>query len=140
MHHQHQVGRTLAHGDADVAHVGRQTRRGGGDAVLHLHLGDVEIGAEVESDGDAEAPVRGGIRGHVEHVLDAVDLILDRRDHCGRDDLRAGARILAGDVDDRRRDLGILRDRQAQERHRPQDHEHDRDHRGKDRPVNEEMR
>ena len=52
---------------------------------------------------------------HVEHVLDAVDLLLERRDHGRGDDLGAGAGILAGDVDDRRRDLGVLRDRQTRE-------------------------
>ena len=56
------------------------------------------------------------------------------------DRLGAGAGILAGDVDDRRRDLGILRDRQAREGDAAEDHEHDRDHRGEDRPVDEEMR
>ena len=140
MHDHHQVGRALVDRDADVAHVGGQPRRRGGDAVLHLHLRDIEIGAEIEGDGDGEAPVGGRVRGHVEHVLDAVDLLLDRRDHGRGDDVGAGARILAGDVDDRRRDLRILRDRQAEERHRAEDHEHDRDHRGKDRPVDEEMR
>ena len=117
-------------------------RRGvrGGDAVLHLHLRDIEIGAEVEGDRDREAPVGGRVRGHVEHVLDAVDLLLDRRHHGRGHHVRAGARILAGHVDDRRRDLGILRDRQPEERHRAQDHEHDRDHGGKDRPVDEEVR
>jgi hypothetical protein len=102
MHHHHQVGRALAHRDADVAHVGGQARRRGGDAVLHLHLRDIEIGAEVEGDGNAEASVSGRVRRHVEHVLDAVDLLLDRSDHGRGDHLRAGAGILAGDVDDRR--------------------------------------
>ena len=119
VHDHHQVGRGLADGDADVAHVGRQARLRDRDAVLHLHLRDVEIGAEVEADLDGEAPVGGRVRRHVEHVLDAVDLLLDRRDHGRGDDLGAGAGILAGDVDDRRRDLGILRDRQTRESDTP---------------------
>ena len=45
-----------------------------------------------------------------------------------------------GDVDDRRRDLRILRDRQPRERHAAEDHEHDRDDGGEDRPIDEEMR
>ena len=140
VHDHHQVRRGLLHGDADIAHVRRQARIGDGDAVLHLHLGDVEIGAELEADRDREAAVGGRVRGDIDHVLDAVDLLLDRRHHSGGDDLGAGARILAGDADQRRRNLGILRDRQAQKRHGAQDRDDHRDHRGKDRPVDEEMR
>ena len=140
MHDHHQIGRAFGDVDADVADVGRQPRLRDGDAVLHLHLGDVEIGAEIEADLDGEAPVGRRVRRHVEHVLDAVDLLLDRRDHGRGDDFGAGAGILAGHVDDRRRDLGILRDRQARERHAAEDHENDRDHRGKDRPIDEKVR
>ena len=118
MHDHHQVGRRLGHGDADIAHVGRQPRLRDGDAVLHLHLRDIEIGAEIEADLNREPPVGRRVRRHVEHVLDAVDLLLDRRHHGRGDDLGAGAGILARHVDDRRRDLGILRDRQARERRR----------------------
>ena len=46
VHDHHQVGRALVDGDADVAHVGRQARLRDGDAVLHLHLRDIEIGAD----------------------------------------------------------------------------------------------
>ena len=113
VHDHHQVGRGLGDGDADVAHVGRQARQRGRDAVLHLHLRDIEVGAEIEGHADREAAVAVRVRRHVEHVLDAVDLLLDRRHHGRGDHLGAGAGILARYVDDRRRDLGILRDRQA---------------------------
>ena len=63
-----------------------------GDAVLHEHLRDVEIGAEREGDGDLQLAVAGRLRGHVEHVLDAVDLLLDRRRDRVGDDLGGGAR------------------------------------------------
>ena len=140
VHDHHQVGRGLGDGDADVAHVSRQARQRGRDAVLHLHLGDIEIGADIERHADREAPVAVGVRRHVEHVLDAVDLLLDRRHHGRGDHLGVGAGILARHVDDRRRDLGILRDRQAREGDRAEDHDHDRDDGGEDRPVDEEMR
>ena len=113
VHDHHQIGRAFLHDDADIAHVRRQPRRRDGDAVLHLHLGDIEIGAELEAHCDREAAVGGRVRRHVDHVLDAVDLLLDRRDHGRGHDLGAGAGILAGDADQGRRDLGILRDRQA---------------------------
>ena len=140
VHDHHQVGRRLLHGDADIAHVGGQARVGDGDAVLHLHLGDVQIGAELKADRDRKATVGGRVRRDIDHILDAVDLLFDRRDHRRGHDLGTGAGILPGDADQGRRDLGILRDRQAQERHRAQDREDDRNHRGKDRPIDEEVR
>src|SRR5581483_6792496 len=57
VHDHHDVGRALVHRHADVTHVGRQARLRDGDAVLHLHLGDVEVSADVEGDVDGEAPV-----------------------------------------------------------------------------------
>jgi hypothetical protein len=60
-------------------------------------------------------------------VLDAVDLLLDRGNDRGRDDVGVRARILAADIDDRRGDLRILRDRQPEERDRSEEHKHDRD-------------
>jgi hypothetical protein len=101
---------------------------------------DIEIGAEVERYADREAAVAIGVRRHVEHVLDAVDLLFDWRHHGRRDHLGARAGILTRNVDDRRRDFRILRDRQAREGDRAEDHDHDRDDGRKDRPVDEEMR
>ena len=51
---------------------------------------------------------------HVEHVLDAVDLLLERRRDGIADDLGRGAGIAGADDDRRRRDLRILRDRQGE--------------------------
>ena len=62
------------------------------------------------------APSLGGVGGHVEHVLDAVDLLLERRRDGFGDRLRVSARIGGAHDDGRRRDLGILRDRQARGR------------------------
>ena len=90
-------------------------RRGSADrdAVLHQHLRRIEVGAELEGDGERELAVAGRLRRHVEHVLDAVDLLLERRGDGVGDDLGRGAGIGGGDRDRRRRDLRILRDRQA---------------------------
>ncbi len=140
VHRQQDVGRALHHRDADLLHLLRQPRQRGRDPVLHLHLGDIEIGADVEGDRDGEAAVGGGVRGDVEHPLGAVDLLLDRRRHRVGHRLGAGAGKLAGDVDHRRGDLGILRDRQAREGDAAEDHEDERDHGGEDRAVDEEMR
>ena len=79
-------------GDADPPDVLGQPRLGDRDAVLHQHLRLVEVGAELERDGERHLPVGRALRRHVEHVLDAVDLLLDRRRDGLGDDLgrRAG--------------------------------------------------
>ena len=140
MHDHHQVGRTLVNGYTNVAHVKRQAGLRDADSILHLDLRDIEVGADVEADGDREASVAGRIRRHVDHVLDAVDLLFDRRDHGGSHDVGAGAGILARHGDSRRRDLRILRNRQPEKGHTAQDQENDRDDGGKNRSVNEEVR
>src|SRR5690606_18722322 len=70
----------------------------------------------------------------------AVDLLLDGRDHRRGDDVGAGARILSADVDDRRGNLRVLRDRQAPERHAAEDHDHHRQHACEDGTVDEKVR
>ncbi len=50
-------------------------------AVLHQHLGHVQIDAHLEGDRQRVGAVVGALRRHVEHVLHAVDLLLDGRGH-----------------------------------------------------------
>ena len=71
----------------------RQARQRLGDAVLHLHLGAVDIGAERKVTVSVSVPSMVDGRGHVEHVLDADDGLLQRRGHRVRDHLGIGARI-----------------------------------------------
>ena len=99
----HDVRRRLLGGEADALHFLRQPRQRLRHAVLHLHLRGVEVGAEREGDGQRHPAVGGGLREHVEHVLDAVHLLLERRGHGFRDHLRVGAGIHAAH-DHRRRD------------------------------------
>ena len=117
-----------------------QRRQGDGDAVLHQHLRVIEIGAELERDGERHVAVARALRSHVEHVLHAVDLLLDRRGHRLRHDLRVCAWIICRDLHSRRRDLRILRDRQGEERDCTHQRDYDADDAGEDRPVDEEMR
>ena len=140
VHDQRQVGRVLHRGDADIAHVGRYARLRDCDAVLHLHLRDVEVGAELEGDVDLETAVTGCVRRDVEHVLDAVDALLERRHDRGGDDVRARARVLPAHPHQRRRDVGILREGEPRHRHCADNHEDDRYHGGEDRPVDKEVR
>jgi hypothetical protein len=79
VHDHHQVGRGLAHHDAEPLHVLGQARLGHGDAVLHVDLRLVDVDAGLEHDVDRQPPVAGRLRVDVEHVVDAVDLELERR-------------------------------------------------------------
>ena len=87
-------------------------------AVLHHHQRRVEIDADVERDGQRVRAVVAHLRRHVEHPLDAVDLLLDRRGHGVGHHLGAGAGIGDRDRYARRRDPRILGDRQVRERDR----------------------
>ena len=113
VHDHHQVGRALGRGDAEPAHFFRQARLGDRHAVLDQHLRRVEVGAEPEGDGQRHRAVARRIGRHVEHVLDAVDLLLERRGHGRGDGFGIGARIGGAHDDGRRGDLRILRGRQA---------------------------
>ena len=110
---EQRVGRRLAHDHADLAHRVRQLGRGGGDAVFDELLRFVEVDPQAEGDRDRQAPVAGRAGRDVVHVVDAVDLALDRA--CDRvgDQLRRGAGIARRHGDGRRDDLRVLRDRQA---------------------------
>ena len=51
------------------------------------------IAGDVEHDGDVAHAAVGARRGHVEHALDAVDRLLERRGDGGLDRLRVRARV-----------------------------------------------
>ena len=108
-------------------------------AVLDQDLRLVAVGADLEGDGERVLPVAGRERGHVDHALDAVDALLDRQRDLARDCRRAGAGIARGHHHRRRGDVGILRDRQAEQRDDAEDHDQQRDHVGEDRPIDEEL-
>ena len=109
------------------------------DAVLHQHLREVEIGADLEGHGQRIGAVGAAVGLHVEHVLDAVDLLLDRQRHGVDHGLGARAGIARGDLHGRRHHVGILRDREIEQRHAAdQDHQHGDDV-GENRPLDEEF-
>ena len=140
VHDHDEVGRGLLGHDADALHFRRQPRQRLRHAVLHLHLRVVEIGAEREGDGERHPAVGCRLREHVEHVLDAVDLLLERRGHRLGDDPRVRARIGGAHDDCRRHDLRVLADRQLEERQRAGHDDHQRQHGREDRPIDEELR
>ena len=97
-------------------HRGRQLRQREVDAVLHLHLRDVGVGVEREVDGQRQLAGGRAGRRHVEHVVDAVDLRLDRRGDRIGERLRVGAGVGRRHRDLHRRDGRVLLDRQHDHR------------------------
>ena len=94
----------------------RQLRLGEIDPVLDVDRVDVGIGAEREGDGERVAAVGADGRLHVEHVVDAVDLLLDRLGDRLLDHLGAGPGIAPGHLHLRRHDVGKLGERDREDR------------------------
>src|SRR5581483_2013203 len=135
-----QIGRRLERRDADPPHLLGKARLRDRDPVLDQHLRLVEIGAELERDRQLHLTVGRALRGHVEHVLDTVHLLLDRGRDRLRDDLRRRAGIRRAHDHRRRHDVGILRDRERPVRDRADDDREDREDGREDRTVDEEPR
>ena len=133
------VGRHLLDVDPLVLHQRRNDRQRQRHAILHQHLGHVGIHAQLERDRQLVGAVVGRLRRHIHHALDAADLLLDRRGHGVADRLRIGPGIQRRHLHRRRRDVRILSHRQREHRHAAGEHEHDRDHRGENRPVDEKF-
>ena len=93
----------------------RQTRLGDGDAVLGEDVRHVLVDAHREVDVELHAAVAGVGRLHVDHVLDAVHLLLDRRGHRLLDRHGRGARVVRGHADRRRGEERVLLDAQPRE-------------------------
>ena len=121
-------------------HRPRQGRQRELHPVLHQNLIDVRIGADREGDRQDIGAVGRAGRLHVEHLVDAVDLVLDRQRDRVDHGLGARAGIARGHLDRRRHDVRVFRYRQAIERDRADDDQHDRQHVGEDGMLDEELR
>ena len=138
VHDQHQVGRPLDGGHPRLLdHIG-QHGQGQRHAVLDHHLSHVQVGAHLEGHGQHIGAVVAALRRHVEHVLHAVDLLLDGRSHGVRHYLRAGTWVGAGDAHGGRRNLGILGHGQREHGCQTGQRDHNRRHGGQDRTIDEE--
>ena len=131
------VGHPLAGRHASLLDDVGEHRQSQVHPVLHQYLGQVQVHALVESHGKTVGAVVGGLRLHVEHLLDAVDLLLDGRGHRLGHHLGAGAGIGATDLHRRRRDRRVLGQGQIRNCQPAGQRDGDRQHAGKDRPVNE---
>src|SRR5450830_1386201 len=128
----------LAVGEPELVHLDGNAGQGLRDAVLGVDLVGVAVGADLERDPDGDRTV---VRVHgleVQHVLDAVHLLLDRRRDGLLDCQRVGARIGGLDLDERRDDVGELRDGEPEHGDESPEDRHDRDDDRDDGPVYEE--
>jgi hypothetical protein len=116
MHRQKDVGRRFPHLHAEALDVVGQPRQRVLDPVLREHLRDVQVGADPECHRHREFAVARGLAVHVQHVLDAVDLLFERRRHRARDGLRGRPWIGGRYLDRGRNDFRILRHRKDRER------------------------
>src|SRR5260370_22094384 len=107
--------------------------------VLRQHLRDVEVGADRERDGYGEIAIPGRLAVHVEHILDAVDLLFERRCDGAGDGLSGCAGIGCRDLHRRRDDFWILGDRKNRERAQTKRRHKDAEHGGEARAIDEEM-
>ena len=110
--HQRRSCRFL-HGHAVVVHVLRQLRLRLRHAQLREDLIDIRIRGDIEIDDHSHVAGVGVDRIHVIHVVHATHLLLDRRGDGLLDSQRVRAGVMRADLNFRRRDLRILRDRQG---------------------------
>ncbi len=140
VHHHEEDGRLLQRRHPLPSHVLGQPRERLRDAVLHAHCRVVRIGAGSEGNRHLQDAVGAGDRLEVRHVLDAVDRLLERRRHGLGDHLGVGAGIDRAHHDRGRHHFRVFADRQQRDRDQARGKDHDRKHRGEDRPVDEELR
>src|SRR5437868_810492 len=139
MHDHGDVGRLFLRRYTDALHIGRENGDRDGDAVLDQHLRGIEIGAELKGDAERHVAVARALRRHVEHVLNAVDLLFDRCRDRFRYHLRVGAGIGGRDLDRWWRNVRILGNWKRRKRDHPDERDDNADDAGKDRPVDEEV-
>ncbi|CRR26763.1 hypothetical protein PAERUG_P47_London_12_VIM_2_12_12_05141 [Pseudomonas aeruginosa] len=106
---QQETGAGLLDLQALGQHRLRHARLGFLQAVLHVHLGQVRIGARLEGDDDLGGAVGVVGRLEVEQALGAVQRLLKHTGDGVHQHLRRGAGIGGGDGDLWRRDIGVLR-------------------------------
>ncbi len=131
------VGHPLPRRHAGLLDDVRKHRQGQVHAVLHQHLGQVQVHPLLEGHREIVGAVVGRRRLHVEHPLHAVDLLLDGRGHRLGHHLGAGAGIGAHDLHRRRRDRRVLGQGQIPHRQPAGQRDHNRQHCGEDRAIDE---
>ena len=131
-------GRFLLDLDSLQLDLLRQLRDDRLHAIVDIDRIDVGIGAEFETYGERIRAVIAARALHVDHLVDADDLGLQRLRHRRLEHLRGRARIPRGDLDLGRHDIGELRDRDPGEGQESPERDDDRDNDREPRSVNED--
>src|SRR4030095_11293674 len=135
---QQDVLRSLLGGHADGPYHTGERRLRDGDAVLHQHLSHIDVGTDLERYVQRVRAVVVALARHVHHLLDAVNLLLDRRGYGVGHNLSVGARVNGAPSNHRGRNLWILCNRQQSGRDASEQEDHDRKHTGQDWAVNKD--
>ena len=137
--HSERARHRLDDRDALVDDVLRQLRLGLRVSQVGQHLVVARVGGDVEVHAQLHLAA-GGLAGrvHVEHVVDAAHLLLDRRRDRLLERQGVGAGVGRREEDLGRGDVRILRDGKLDHRDEADDHHEDGDHHRDDRPVDEE--
>ncbi len=130
----------LLDGHADGLDLGGHRRQGDGDSVLHQDLGHVDVGPQREGHVQGVRAVVAALRRHVEHVLDAVDLLLDGGRYRVGEHLGVGPGVGSLHADGRGRDIRVLGDRQQARGDPAQEDDNDGDDPRQDGTIDEETR
>ena len=129
----------LGDGHAGVFDFLRQPALRGGNAVLHVDSGDVQVVTGAEGYIDAAGAIVRTSRGNVMHALDAVDLLLERRGYSRLDYAGIRAHIVAGYSDLRGRERRIKRNGQRGNGNRACQNNQQRADRRKNWPSNKKI-
>ena len=138
--HQQQVGGLRLHRDTKLLHLLGQEGQGLGDAILGVDLGDIRVRTHGKGHRQAIGAGGGGGRGHIQHVLDTIDLLLDGTADGAGDGLGIRARVGGVDHDHRRRDVGILSHGDRLDGEQTRHHQDDGDHGRQPWPIDENLR
>ena len=135
--HEHRKSRGFVQADPELVNVDGKVRLRLRYAVLDIHLIGIDVGLNAERHSQLHRPIVGVGRLHIEHIVHAVHLLLDRSGDrlLDGDGVRSG--VGRGSDDLGWHDLGELGQRQtAHGDETDDDSENGDDHRD-DWPINE---
>ena len=140
VHHHQEGGRLLLGGDPLPPHILGQPCQRLAHPVLYPHGGIVRIDIRAERHRHLQHTIGPGHGLEVHHPLNAVDGFLQRRGHGFGNHLGVGAGVHRTYHHRRRHHFRVFTHRQAGQRDQAHRKNDDRQHRGKDRPVDEKTR
>ena len=138
-HHHEHAGVQRPDCKTKTAHRGRQEGCCNAYTVLNIERGNIDIGSDAECYVHRHQTVIRIIALHVLHARSTVDLLFNRSCHGLLYGQCIGSRKLTVHLYDRRRDLRILFNRQAQNTNDTCDHQYNRNDNSGDGPFNKRI-